>query len=118
MGYACAELYFALCATQCSKARNVVLASDDIPDRRATCPVAADRLALGYVFPGQPASPFSMQTTPPQMPPGGNDSRRVYDRDGTGIHQVHHRANKRLPPSAQWQRAKVGSHWRTELSWD
>ena len=31
-------------------------------------PVAADLLVLGYVFPGQPASRFSMQTTARKWP--------------------------------------------------
>jgi hypothetical protein len=45
-------------------------------------PVAADGLALGSVFPGQPASRFSLQSTAPQMAPDDSDSRRVSDRDG------------------------------------
>ena len=81
-------------------------------------PVAADLLALGYVFPGQPASRFSMQTTAPQVPPGGSDSRRFSDRDGIPVYRARRREHAQDPLPAQRQRAKVGSQGRPEVSWD
>jgi hypothetical protein len=72
--------------------------------------------AVSYVFPGQSAYRFSMQTTAPQMAPGGSDSRRFYDCDGTRIHRAHHCANERVPLTVQRRRVKVGWQWRTEIN--
>ena len=87
------------------------------PINEEIAPVAADLWALGFVFPGQPASRFSMHTTAQQMAPSGRDSRRVYDRDGIQVYRARRREHAQDPLPAQRQRANVGSQGRPELSW-